>query len=189
MRAGALGIIPDSIAFGRNIDYTTPITRIEFAGIMVRVFEVFSGTAAMPAASNPFSDTDDINASKAFNAGIMIGFSETEFMPDSLLNREQAATALTRVYKRTTIEGWSFAADADFSLSFARPAPFADDGDISDWARESVYFMASHRIILGIGGNRFVPRATTAAQEDAGVANTTREQAIAIALRLIENLL
>ena len=36
-------------------------------------------------------------------------------------------------------------------------------------------------IIKGIGGNRFAPKNTTAAQEAEGYANATREQDLAIA--------
>ena len=118
----------------------------------------------------------------------MVGVSQTAFSPDANLTREQASTALTRVYKRATMPGWSFETDADFPLTFTRPAPFADDANISPWARESVYFMAANGVILGVGNNMFAPRAVTAAQKEAGYATATREQAVLMALRMFENL-
>ena len=75
---------------------------------------------------------------------------------------------LTRVFKKITIPGWSFEADGQYSLSYTKPAPFADDAQISDWAKDSVYFMAANGIIKGMGGNLFAPRNTTSAQLAAG---------------------
>jgi hypothetical protein len=105
-----------------------------------------------------------------------------------VLNREQAATALTRVFKRSTMTGWTFETDADFPLNFTRPAPFADAASISSWANESVYFMAANGIIQGTGNNMFSPRAVTTEQQAQGYAQATREQALLIALRMVENL-
>ena len=120
--------------------------------------------------------------------GLMVGISETEFAPDMLLNRETAATALTRVFKRATIPGWSFATDTNYPLFFLYPPLFADNADISDWAWGSVYFMTANRIIQGIGDNMFAPRNVTSAHEAQQYATATREQAIVIALRMIESL-
>jgi len=186
-RALQKGLIPDSL-IGRNIDLTRPITRVEFAGVAVKAFEYMSGTQLSATIINPFNDTTDMDARKAHNAGIMVGVSDTRFDPQSPLNREQCATALTRVYKRHSIPGWSFANDSEGLLQFAWQARFADDGEISSWARESVYFMAANGIIRGIGDNRFAPRNITAEQEARGYATATREQAIAIALRMVEAL-
>ena len=73
-------------------------------------------------------------------------------------------------------------------MDFKRPVPFADDASISSWAKDSVYFMFSNDIICGMGDNTFAPRATTTAQQAEGYANATREAALLIALRMIENL-
>ena len=48
--------------------------------------------------------------------------------------------------------------------------------------------MAANEIILGTGGNKFSPRAVTDVEKAAGYANATREAAIIIGVRLIENL-
>jgi hypothetical protein len=118
----------------------------------------------------------------------MVGTSSNTFSPNDLLTREQCATALTRVFKRSTMPGWTLASDRDGLLQFAWPAPFADDRDISEWARESVYFMFANNIISGIGDNKFAPRATTPEEQAREYAQATREQALAIAVRMINNL-
>lgn len=187
--ADGLGLISAGL---RNADLTQPITRAEFAAVSVKVYEALSGLQAEPAAENPFTDTSDPEVLKALHVGITNGLSATEFAPDKLLNREQAATMLSRVYKKVAFEGWTLGTDGDFAEAFrtlfTMPEPFADDADISPWARDSVYFMASNGIIKGMEGGTFQPRAVTEEQQAAGHAQATREQAILIAVRLVKNL-
>jgi hypothetical protein len=187
--ADRLGLIPDSL---KDADLTKSITRAEFAAVSVKVYEALSGETASPAAENPFTDTKDVEVLKAYRVGITAGTSATTFAPDTLLNREQAASMLTRVYKKIAIDGWELSRDADFNAEFnamfTMPAPFADDAAISDWAKPSVYFMNANGIISGIGDNLFAPRATTDAEVAIGYAQATREQALAIATRMVKNL-
>ena len=95
---------------------------------------------------------------------------------------------LTRVFKRVTLPGWTLATDANFKLDYTKPALFADDSDISDWAKESVYFMAANNIINGVGNNKFAPKNITTEEQAQGYANATSEQALIIAMRMVENL-
>ena len=184
-KADALGLIPDIL---QGADLTADITRAEFAAVSVKVYEALSGTPALPAVANPFTDTADPEILKAYNIGAVNGTSATTYSPNDLLNREQAAAMLTRVFKRVTLPGWTLATDASFKLDYTKPALFADDADISDWAKESVYFMAANNIINGVGNNKFAPKNTTTAQQAQGYANATREQALIIAMRMVENL-
>lgn len=48
--------------------------------------------------------------------------------------------------------------------------------------------MAANKIILGKDGNLFAPKNSTSAQEAQGYANATREQALSIAVRMVDNL-
>lgn len=184
-KAYELDLIPETLV---GEDLTQDITRLEFAAVSVKTYEALTGVKLVPAVVNPFEDCNDLEMLKAYAAGITAGTGETLFSPDGLLNREQAATMLTRVFKRVTVPGWTLAADSQYPLTYTMPTPFADDGDISDWARDSVYFMAANGIINGISGNRFAPKNVTSAQEAEGYANATREQALAIAVRMVEKL-
>ncbi len=184
-KADALGLIPESLV---DADLTAPITRAEFTAISVKAYEAISGIAAIPNAENPFTDTADAEVLKAYGLGITTGVSDTEFAPDALLNREQAATMLTRVFKKATLDGWTIGTDSQFSLTYDKPAVFADDTDISDWAKDSVYFMVANGIINGVGENKFAPKNVTSEEEATGYANATREQALLIAVRMVENL-
>ena len=173
-----LGLVPDGLL---KADLTQPITRQEFAAVSVRVYESLSSSAGGAAASNPFTDTADADVLKAVTIGVTNGTSATTFAPEELLNREQASTMLSRAYKRLHMDGWSLDTDKffaeEFHSLFTKPAAFADDGDISDWAMDSVYFMAANGILTGYPDGSFLPQAYA-----------TREQALVIALRMVQNL-
>ena len=185
--ANGMGLIPSQL-LRPDIDLREPITREEFAAVVVYLYQSLANTVALPAIVNPFTDTRNPYVLRASNADIMIGVGPTRFDPHSFLTREMAATGLTRAFKRATIPGWTYATDANFPLNFIWPPPFADDHLISRGARESVYFMVANNIIAPGANNMFNPRATTTAHEAIMFATTTREQALIIALRMVENL-
>ena len=184
-KADELGLIPEILD---GADLTADITRAEFAAVAVKVYENLSGTAAIPAVINPFTDTKDVEILKAYNIGAVNGTSATTYSPDDLLNREQAAAMLTRVFKKISIPNWTLSTDSQFALPYEKSALFADDADISDWAKESVYFMVANNIINGVGNNKFAPKNVTTEEQAQGYANATREQALIIAVRMVENL-
>ena len=184
-RAEELGLIPDCL---EGEDLTQDITRAEFAAVAVKVYEALSGTPAIPIVNNPFTDTGDVEVLKAYNIGAVNGTSATTYEPNALLNREQAATMLTRVFKKVTMAGWTLATDSQFTLPYTKPAAFADDKDISDWAKDSVYFMSANGIVGGVGNGKFAPKNITTEEQATGYANATREQALLIAVRMVENL-
>lgn len=175
-KADAAGLIPTLL---KGADMTKPINRAEFAALSVRLYEVMSGKTAMPSADNPFTDTTDKEVLKAYNLSITSGTSPTTFQPNLLIPREQVATMLARTVK---------AVKPGLKIDTTGVTRFADDASISDWAKESVYFMAKNDIVGGVGNNKFAPKNTTKAEEAAGYANATREQAIAIAMRSLAKL-
>jgi len=184
-KASGLGLIPDILI---GADMRKPITRLEFAAISVKVYENLGSTKVQPVTDNPFTDCNDTEVLKAYHLGVTNGTSATTFSPNQVLNREQAATMLTRVYKSVSMEGWTLETDKQFSLEYDKPAPFADDELISSWAKDSVYFMNANKIINGVGENKFAPKNTTSAEEATFYANATREQALLIAARMVGNL-
>jgi hypothetical protein len=180
------GLYPDVLS---GADLTKSITRAEFAAVAVKLYEALSGTTAAPAPSNTFTDTQDADVLKAYALNIVDGVGGGRFAPYELLNREQAATILARVYKKLNWEGWTLAGDAAYtahSLDNKGVALFADDAQISAYARASVYFMAKYEIIKGLENNKFGPKNTTSAETAAGYANATREQSLLISNRTFE---
>jgi len=184
-KADEMGLIPDSL---RGKDFKKPITRAEFAAVAVKLYENLTSKKATPIEKNPFTDTKDPEILKAFNLGVTNGTSATLFSPDAFITREQLATMLTRALKTAYIPGWTLPTDGNFTLNFTMPAKFADDANISEYAKQSVYFMAANGIVNGVGSNKFAPKNTTSSEEALLYANATREQALAIAVRIVDNL-
>ena len=96
-KAEEMKIIPESLL---TADLREDITRAEFAAVSVKLYEYLSKETAKKTEENPFEDTADEYVLKAYNLGLTTGTSEKEFSPDGVLTREQAATMLTRVYKK-----------------------------------------------------------------------------------------
>lgn len=170
-RAMALDIIPESL---NGDDLSEGINRAQFAAVAVKAYEKMSGKT-LSKGSNPFKDSSDSYVVKAANADIVAGTSSTTFSPSNGLTREQAAAMLTRAYKKTVFSGWSL--DNDYSLEYSSGDSFNDFNEIRPYARESVGFLSANGVISGVGRNMFAPENTL-----------TKEQAIAIAVRMIDKL-
>ena len=159
-------------------DFKGQVTREEFAAISVKVYEALSAKVAVAASVNPFTDTTNPEILKAYNLGITTGVTATTFAPNNNLTREQAATMLSRAYMKA------------FSLeklpAVTNSTVFADDASISDWAKESVYYMASNGIINGVSADKFAPKYTNDAEKASGYGCATREQALLIAVRICD---
>ena len=173
-RAESLGLIPGTL---RYLDMKESITREQFAMIAVLTYEALSGQPAPDPTGlkNPFIDTDSPWIIQAYHLNLVTGMTDVRYEPASTMTREQAATLLTRVYKRSAMAGWTLETDGNYKLSYTKPAPFADDAKIASWAKDNVYFMAANKVINGVGGNRFDPKGTASVQE-----------ALIIALRIID---
>ncbi len=173
-RAELFGLIPECLD---GTDMTKNITRAEFAAVCVKIYEDLAETTVFSANENPFSDTTDEEVLKAYNIGVVNGINESTFEPNAFLTREQAATMLARVFKKKKFDGWTLENDAQFQLNYVAEADFSDSALISEWARDSVFFMAEKRIINGMDDGTFSPQETT-----------TREQILLIAARMSDNL-
>ena len=182
-------LIPD-VLMGK--DMTGRITRGEFAAVAVKLYEALSGNRMIIAMDAPFTDisssAERLYILKAYNYNIVNGISATEYKPDSLLTREQMATMLTRVYKKFEWPAYTISTDSQYPLDYRTSKKFADDALISDYAYQSVYFMVKHGIINGVENNCFAPNNSTPAQQAAQYANATRQQALLISTRTLNNL-
>lgn len=180
------GLVPD-ILVGQ--DLTQKINRGEFASIAVQLYQELSGvTVPSDGLENPF--TDIIGSSsyrailQAYYLGITNGSGVNSFAPNDRITREQLATMLCRTVKKYSFDGWTLETDDQYYLDTSGTVRFADDGDISDWAKPSVYFMTKFQVINGVDATHFAPKAVTSAQQASGYAMATREQALALSLRI-----
>ncbi|MBQ7096826.1 MAG: S-layer homology domain-containing protein [Clostridia bacterium] len=101
----------------------------------------------------------------AYELGITKGTSQSAFSPYDDISREQLATMLYRVIKLAEI-------NSTYGFDANNVRKFYDDSKISDYAKESVYFMAEYGIVKGVDGAHFATLATA-----------TKEQAILISVR------
>lgn len=99
----------------------------------------------------------------AVEKGYVNGYEDGTFRPSAPITREQMCAILARYL---TDKG--FAVAGEFTA-------FADDADISDYARESVYFCSALGLIQGVGENSFSPKT-----------GATRAQAATVLLRMVD---
>lgn len=153
-------LIPDSF---KNQNLTTYISREEFAHLIIKLYEAITGQKVANVTNNPFTDTSDSEVLKAYSLGITNGTSSTTFTPKSLITREEMATMMTRAISKAGI---------NTNINLNNVNKFEDDGNMHDWGKSSIYFMAQAGIIKGVGNNTF---------DVSG--NATKEQAILLSER------
>lgn len=91
--------------------------------------------------------------------GIISGISDTEFRGNIAVSRQDLAVM---VYRACELLGVSLPKTNDTS-------EFADDEEISDYAKTAVYELAQAGIINGLGDNRFEPKNTASRAESARI--------------------
>lgn len=102
------------------------------------------------------------------NTGIALGYDDGNFGVDKPITREQLCTMLKR-----------FAEYMGFAVTETNAkTAFADEEEISDWAKEAVAFCQSAGLVYGFPNGTFCPQS-----------ETTREQFCAVIERLIRNVL
>lgn len=102
------------------------------------------------------------------NTGIALGYDDGNFGVDKPITREQLCTMLKR-----------FAEYMGFAVTETNEkTAFADEEEISDWAKEAVAFCQSAGLVYGFPNGTFCPQS-----------ETTREQFCAVIERLIRNVL
>lgn len=120
---------------------------------MVTALAKLVGTEAT-SFSGSLSSFSDVPAGKwysrpigwAYSNGIVNGTGNGRFDPDAEITRQDLCCILARYLKSEGVSGG------------ANPAPFADDGQFSGYARESIYYCASLGLIKGVGDGSFEPK-------------------------------
>ena len=129
-----------------NYSPQSQITRGIFANGLLRVYRLLIDPYSVDTSGISFTDNVSTLAMEVAALGLMTGVGDGRFDPGGLLTREQAAVTLVRLLELGNIE-----------LKTA-PLTFADNDQISSWARESVEIIVAMGIMSGIDGNRFNPR-------------------------------
>lgn len=173
-KAASSDIVPESI---KNANVSGMIKKGECASLCVKLCEKMLNIKAEES-QNPFADAVGADVLKAASLGIVGAFSGTSFNENSVAVREEIADMLARTY--AVISGARAVTD-DKEL-------FSDDGNISEWARESVYFIQSKNIIHIVGSNKFAPKNLTEDQTRANYANMSLQSVIISLTRMYDML-
>jgi hypothetical protein len=147
-------------------DYQTPITREEFAEVVVNLYKALGGDVDEQIKENPFIDTNNPILLQAYNLGIISGQSATHFAPDASITRQELSVMLVRTMK---------ALDSDFQPIASRSMFFIDRDKIASWAIKEIEYLSDVEIIEGVTLLRIDPTGLT-----------TREQAIVLTMRAYE---
>lgn len=95
----------------------------------------------------------------AAQTGIVTGITATTFAPDTNINREQMAVIMK-----------NYAAKLGYDLpQTLKAVTFADNANISSWAKDAVRTMQQAGILAGKNGNKFDPKGTATRAEVATV--------------------
>jgi len=131
---------------GTRFEPDRAVTRAEFASLLIKALslQIQSGT------SHPFRDVRagewySKAVAAAHTAGLVTGYGDGTFRPDSTITREEVAAMLARAMKLQTTE---------------QKLAFTDSDKISSWARASVAAAASQSLIGGFPDGTFQPDAT-----------------------------
>ena len=182
--ATSYGLVPDTI---QGKDMTKPVTRAEFAAISLKLYETIAETEVQSGYTQfrDISGNENVDAiEKAYQVGIVSGYSLIKFAPDQHIWREQMAAMLTRAVQKYRYPEWTPQTSDQYYLDTSGAKRFADDSKIAAYAKPSVYFLAKYGIIAGVDATHFAPKATTSYEKATGYATATREQAIALSLRI-----
>ena len=98
------------------------------------------GVDTVNLAETSFSDTDNTKVLYLAQEGIISGKGNGIFAPNDTLTRAEAASILYRIARHCGI-----------SISEYTGAPFADDAQIADWAKDNIYYVVSAQIMSGTG--------------------------------------
>lgn len=131
------------------------ITREEYVKMLVMALGITLGGDV---------DFDDVNkadwyytyVAAACNAGIVNGMEVRRFGTGEYITREQMATMACRALKIS-----------DFALASSNA--FSDDNEISEYAKDAVYYMQNNGIINGIGNNTFAPKSNASRAQAAKI--------------------
>lgn len=146
-----------------------PCRRKEFAQLATNLLEVYydqdidSIMADRGVTVGSFTDTDDPDVLAASALGIVSGYNG-QFSPDNYITRQEAAAILMRTAKLLGLDDKT-----------ANITGFADYGQISTWARDSVAYCVAHDIMSGTSATTFAPSD-----------NYSTEQCVVTILRLYE---
>ncbi|MBV1759232.1 MAG: S-layer homology domain-containing protein [Dethiosulfatibacter sp.] len=139
------------------------ISREEFCELVMKLYTGLGGKDFPINKMLPFSDTTNIEVIRAYHLGIVEGTGEGVFNPHGHVTREQMAVMLHRLMDSLGI----------YPITDMQYLDFADESDISEYAKSSIQLLYKVGVINGLGNQLIAPKS-----------HATHEEAIVMSARL-----
>ncbi len=141
------------IVYGMTEDTFAPereITRAEFVTLLMRGFELIGEDAVCDFADVPDGSWYYPAVAMAYSMGVVNGYDGNTFGANDKVSRQDMASMISRLLSK---------------LGFTMPEirayeTFADDSDISEYAKDAVAELYKGGVINGVGERRFDPKST-----------------------------
>ncbi|UKS27834.1 discoidin domain-containing protein [Paenibacillus sp. HWE-109] len=136
------------------------VTRAEFVAMLTRALGLKATTG--PTTFRDVNESDPYASAivAAYQAGVVKGRSETLFAPKDTITREEMAIMIIRAYEVKT---------GKKAPALPMQSQYADDDQISDWAKKAVYAASNLDLLRGRGENEYVPHGVTTRAESTQV--------------------
>jgi hypothetical protein len=167
--AVAFGLVP-GIFQGSSM--SEPVTRREFCYIALLVYEAFTKQVGDIAVDGVFTDCSDPRVIAAYKLGIVSGYEDFSFKPDSHITRQELFKLMYNLLAVLNTQPDVSDIYADHAL-----VAFSDTAKIQKWAVKPTCVMLSAGITNGVSRDRLDP-----------LGETTREQAAVMAYRVFKAL-
>lgn len=129
-------------------NYQTPIKRYEYVLLALDVLSL-EGVRLSIGQEYAFDDILDHpyekEILKAYQAGLINGYGNGQFMPDANITREEVATLVVRLLSKIN--------DTKDNTN-TNAITYSDSNSISSWARESVDYCYRNNILKGVGKDK-----------------------------------
>ncbi|MDA3845070.1 MAG: clostripain-related cysteine peptidase [Vallitaleaceae bacterium] len=146
--------------------FTDEITRGEFCELVINMYELAAGINVPVLDDEVFLDTANADVLKAYQLGVVTGYSDGTFREDALISRQELITMFHRAL---------IALDEEIGYSTYDQLNFADASQVASFAKAASEFMVAEGLINGVGGNNLAPLDTA-----------TKEVALKIVLGVYE---
>lgn len=149
-----LGFLPDSL---KNADMGKVITRGQMCQMAVLVYNQLIGTPDVgPDSTKNFTDTSDPAINYAYEQGIVSGYGDGTFKPNSPLTRQDFFKI---TYNLMTTAYWN-----PQNVQLVSLDRFADVGSVSNYALKATQVMVSIGVVQGTG-TKLEPKSNTSTEE------------------------
>lgn len=163
-----LGLLPDAF---KNADLKVKISRVEICSIAIPALEKITGDLIEPERDDYFSDTKDIYVRKAFERGVVNGYTDGTFQPGKMLTRQEFFVVLVNFCNAASMQP---------DPSGASLSAFSDANGVAAWAYNAAKVCTKYGFVNGAKvGNSLQLKPWD---------SLTREEAIAMFLRCYKGL-